>query len=434
METDTEFKPTGRLSASSGYFDFGEDTLFGRCASGLPAGSPGESLANVGEPVVRGDSSVGLPFDAAEIVNNLRTEAYRAGPRSGRSLQADSAYNKLYNLLRPALPVAVRRELQRLYLGDWETLCFPHWPVDTTVENVFERLLILLMKSQGITRMPFIWFWPEGRSSCTAMTHDVETPAGRDFCHELMDLDDRWGIKSSFQVIPEGRYLVPEAFLEGIRERGFEINIHDLNHDGLLYSSREEFLRRAEKINAYATIFASQGFRSGTLHRNTAWYGALDFVYDMSIPNVAHLDPQRGGCCTVFPYFIGDILELPVTTTQDYSLFHILNDGSIDLWKKQISLILRKHGLISFITHPDYLVERGPRGVYAELLAHLAELRAREETWIAPPGEVAAWWKLRSQMMLTKSGNSWRIEGKSRERARLAYASLDGDALRYEVH
>jgi hypothetical protein len=28
--------------------------------------------------------------------------------------------------------------------------------------------------------------------------------------------------------------------------------------------------------------------------------------------------------CTAFPYFIGDILELPLTDMQDYSLFCIL--------------------------------------------------------------------------------------------------------------
>ena len=53
----------------------------------------------------------------------------------------------------------------------------------------------------------------------------------------------------------------------------------------------------------------------------------------MSVPNVAHLEPQRGGCCTVMPYFVGDVLELPLTTIQDYSLFHILGDYSTTLWK-----------------------------------------------------------------------------------------------------
>ncbi len=59
----------------------------------------------------------------------------------------------------------------------------------------------------------------------------------------------------------------------------------------------------------------------------------------MSVPNVAHLDPQRGGCCTVMPYFIGDILEIPVTTIQDYTLFNILNDFSTRIWKEQTAII-----------------------------------------------------------------------------------------------
>ncbi|HVB59215.1 MAG TPA: hypothetical protein VNE63_22650, partial [Candidatus Acidoferrales bacterium] len=88
------------------------------------------------------------------------------------------------------------------------------------------------------------------------------------------------------------------------------------------------------------------------------WYDAFEFSYDMSVPNVAHLEPQRGGCCTVMPYFVGKILELPLTTIQDYSLFHILGDYSIDLWKQQIDLIMQRNGPVSFITHPDYLREK----------------------------------------------------------------------------
>jgi len=84
------------------------------------------------------------------------------------------------------------------------------------------------------------------------MTHDVETVAGRDFCTSLMDIDDRYGIKSSFQIVPEARYAVTPEFLDEIRERGFEICVQDLNHDGRLFDHRREFLRRAETINEYA--------------------------------------------------------------------------------------------------------------------------------------------------------------------------------------
>jgi hypothetical protein len=37
------------------------------------------------------------------------------------------------------------------------------------------------------------------------MTHDLETERGKAFCTELMDIDDSFGIKASFQVVPGGR-------------------------------------------------------------------------------------------------------------------------------------------------------------------------------------------------------------------------------------
>jgi len=83
-------------------------------------------------------------------------------------------------------------------------------------------------------------------------------------------------------------------------------------------------MKRVARINAYGKEFGATGFRAGVLYRNQRWFDALDFEYDSSVPNVAHLDPQRGGCCTVMPYFVGKMLELPVTMTQDYTLFHIL--------------------------------------------------------------------------------------------------------------
>src|SRR4030095_13902574 len=105
--------------------------------------------------------------------------------------------------------------------------------------------------------------------------------------------------------------------------------------------------------------FECGGFRSGAMYREQRWYEAFGFAYDMSVPNVAHLEPQRGGCCTVMPYFVGDILELPLTTLQDYSLFHILDDYSLTLWQRQIASIREQHGLITFLAHPDYLVDPG---------------------------------------------------------------------------
>jgi hypothetical protein len=143
----------------------------------------------------------------------------------------------------------------------------------------------------------------------------------------------------------------------------------------------------------------------------------------MSVPNVAHLDPQRGGCCTVMPYFIGDLLEIPVTDIQDYSLFNILNDYSIDIWKRQTALILSRHGLMSFIIHPDYIIEARARATFEALLDHLANLRDKQNVWTALPREINQWWRQRAKMKLVPTGSTWKIEGEGSEKARIAWAA-----------
>lgn len=151
----------------------------------------------------------------------------------------------------------------------------------------------------------------------------------------------------------------------------------------------------------------------------------------MSVPNVGHLDPQRGGCCTTKPYFIGKILEIPVVATQDYTLFHILRQYSMELWEHQIQLILQQNGLISFIVHPDYLLEERAREVYTSLLARLSQLREQSKVWIPLPRDLNDWWRSRSEMHLSRESGQWQIQGPESHRARVAFARLEGNRVVY---
>jgi hypothetical protein len=425
------FAQTGTLSESTGYFQFGKETIcYGSYVGREPAAHvPGEQFNALCDIEFK-NGTVYLPFDPSEVINNLRFETYAADWREKFPM---SSLAPMYYFLRPLLPVHIRKHLQEFHFRGWSNLKFPRWPVDCSVDNLLAQLLSLSLKASGMNRMPFIWFWPQGATSCAIMTHDVETQLGCNFCETLMDTDDSFGIKSSFQVIPEQRYSVTAEFLGRIRDRGFEIVVHDLNHDGHLYRNRKQFLDRAAKINSYAAAYGAEGFRAASLYRKQLWYDALNFSYDMSIPNVAHLDPQRGGCCTVMPYFIGKILELPVTTTQDYTLFNILKDHSIELWKQQMEIIMEKHGLISFIVHPDYIVEPQQRRVYEALLAYLCCVQEENGVWTATPGDVSRWWRQRAEMRLLHGPDGWRIEGRGSERACVAFAVLDGNQLKYEI-
>ncbi len=421
-----------QLSPHSGYFSFGSGNVcYGRL-SGTRNGTQVGTVPDVAGKVTAERGTVTLPFEMQEVVENLQREQYPSSARKDSSL-TQSILSAAYYGIRPLMPVSVRKHLQRLRLRGWDRIAFPKWPVDRTVNELFETVMMYSLRANGAKRIPFIWFWPEGAPSAAIMTHDVETTEGRDFCDTMMDIDDAFGIKSSFQIVPEKRYEVPQDYLDSITKRGFEVAVQDLNHDGRLYKNREQFLERVAKINSYRRQWGAEGFRAGILYRREEWFGDLDFSYDMSVPNVAHLDPQRGGCCTVMPYFIDNLLELPVTTIQDYSLFHILQDYRIEIWKTQIELIMQKHGLLSFIVHPDYVITAPERKVYEELLSYLSGLRKDKGIWIATPSNVNRWWRERAKMKIVEDNEGVRIEGKGSERARIAYASEQDGRLEITV-
>lgn len=423
--------PSGEI----GFFRFGAETIcYGRCKSGVVPVLDGSKLPDASKDLRVNGSEVQLPFNISDVIENIRSERYMASTALKKKRWINSpVIRQAYYLLRRGLPAPLRRRLQRSYFSDWRTLPFPKWPVDFTVDTLHEEYLRLLMEANGLRQVPFIWFWPEGAPNCLFLTHDVETHAGLDFTPAVMDLDAAYGFRASFQAVPEKRYEIPGDYVQQIRERGFEFNVHDLNHDGRLFDERQEFLRRAKKINEYARKYNSRGFRTGAMYRNTCWYDAFEFSYDMSVPNIAHLEPQRGGCCTVMPYFIGNIVELPLTMAQDYSVLYMLKMTSIDLWKQQISLIRNRNGLMSIIAHPDYLIDGKNRAVYESLLAYLQEIVAREKIWAALPGDVDRWWRARSQMQLIRKEDKWEVQGPESHRARVAYATLANGRIVYEV-
>jgi hypothetical protein len=426
----SRFGLTGEIPAQQLYFEIGEGVWgFGR--NRASSGPRGHEILNDGPSGSdqNGRQICRLAFDPREIADNLRLERYPVPQGNGGN--PSGLVRSAYYTLRPLLPVPVRKYAQRRVLRGRQSISRPSWPLDRSVDRMFEHLLELVLSTQRLESIPFIWFWPKARPCCILMTHDVETDAGLRSCDRLMDLDDSFAVKSSFQIVPGGRYRVDQSTIEIIRSRGFEVNIHDWNHDGRLFHNHRVFQERAVKINEYAARWQARGFRSAVLYRKPEWFSALHFSYDMSIPSVGHLDPQPGGCCTVLPWFIGDMLEIPVTMVQDYSLFHILNDYSINLWKRQLAGIMDGNGLASFIVHPDYIDTPRANKVYTHLLEHLRQVSSDSGAWVALPHEVDRWWRKRSGMRLVQHGKGWKIEGEGSDEACVAYAQMESGRLEY---
>jgi hypothetical protein len=429
--------PDGTSNLTAGPGDRGQQGFF--LYKGIPCfGTPGtmEAAPDIGSaPEIAGEGAasglpVRLPFDPGEVMANLRYERYID---NDLAREKGSLIRNVYYVLRRLLPVAVRKHLQRYRLRDWTGIHHPSWPVDASIDDLCTVILKDLLEASGEQRWPFIWFWPDGLNGCLMITHDVESAKGRDFCGALRDIDLSYGFVSSFELIPEKRYEISTGFLETIRSSGFEICLHGLCHDGHLFREKEEFLRRAKRIGQYARDWGAVGFRSPVMYRNPDWLSALEIDYDMSWPSAGHLDPQRGGCCTVMPYFIGDIIELPLTMTQDYSLFHILRRHDMALWREQMKQVLSHNGLVSCIVHPDYVTETRELSAYKDLLDLFRRTQVDCRLWAALPREIARWWRERQAMRLVKDGKLWKIKGTGCERARIAWAEADGRKLRYTI-
>ena len=170
-----QFRRKAPVSSMCGYFQFGRTaTCYGSYSGRQPAKASTEIFHDALPETVVKDGNVYLPFDPAEVDNNLRCERYTADWINGnfRSLLA-----KAYYFVRPVLSVGVRRHLQRLHLRGWDKLPFLHWPVDCSADDLLGQLLLLALRSNRMERMPFIWFWPEGASSAAIMTDDVVSKA-----------------------------------------------------------------------------------------------------------------------------------------------------------------------------------------------------------------------------------------------------------------
>ncbi|MCK5607641.1 hypothetical protein KAR91_37500, partial [Candidatus Pacearchaeota archaeon] len=121
--------------------------------------------------------------------------------------------------------------------------------------------------------------WPHKKRFALILTHDVDTVRGQKKCRDLIDLEKTLGFRSSFNFVPE-RYDVDPGLRQSLTEKGFEVGVHGLNHDGKLYKSRQIFQERAVKINSYLKEWGAVGFRSPAMHHNLEWIHDLDIEYD----------------------------------------------------------------------------------------------------------------------------------------------------------
>ena len=221
-----------------------------------------------------------------------------------------------------------------------------------------------------------------------------------------MDLEEKLGVRSCFNIVPE-RYPVSTLLLKEIKQRGFNLGVHGLNHDGKLFLSYNSFRNNAVRVNAYLHEWNVHGFSSPSMISRLEWMYHLDIDYSTSSFDTDPFEPQPTPVNTIFPFIVANnyssksFVELPYTLPQDFTLFIILQEKSINIWKKKLDWIVSHGGMALFNTHPDYMNfqncstchnEEYPVHYYSDFIEYIQKTY-RDQFWNALPEEIAAYVK-----------------------------------------
>ena len=305
-------------------------------------------------------------------------------------MNADQLQNRLFYTLKPMIPRRLQLFLRR-WIAQRKRRKYAHiWPIDP---------------NSGLP--PKAWpGWPDGKRFALVLSHDVDTLKGYHQVLKLADLEEEMGFRSQFNFVPERYANVDIDLLDKLKKRGFGIGVHGLKHDGKLFSCREIFNESAPRINTYLEEWGVRSFTAPSMIRNHEWMHELNMDFCVSTFDTDPFEPQSDGAGTIFPYWVQGrlpgqgFLELPYTLVQDFTLFVILGEASIDIWKQKVDWIAGQGGMALLNSHPDYMnFRKSPCGLeeydvvlYRDFLNHIRS-RYENEYWHALPSQISLFWK-----------------------------------------
>ncbi len=311
-------------------------------------------------------------------------------------LSIQEKIQKFYYLIKPLLPRKLQILLRRYVVKRLRERHVNVWPVNNS-----------------FCVAPSGWRgWPDKKQFALILTHDVEGIRGYKKIEKLVAIEKEFGFRSSFNFVPK-RYTVTPELQTYLTDNGFEIGIHGLYHDGKLYNSEKIFRERAAKINKYLKDWDAVGFRAPSMHHNLEWNCYLNIEYDLSTFDTDPFEPQSDGLGTIFPQIYKDCkikqlcqldckgyVEIPYTLPQDFTVFILLQEKNIDIWKQKVGWLAEKGGMVLVNTHPDYMnfgdepmkVDEYPSDYYAQFLAYIKSTH-ENRYWHVLPKEISRYWK-----------------------------------------
>ncbi len=297
--------------------------------------------------------------------------------------------NLLFYHLKPFIPrrlqIALRRILARRKLLQYTDV----WPID-----------------YRSAKKPDTWLgWPHEKRFAVILTHDVESTLGVEKCLALAEVEKKHGFRSSFNFVIQD-YHTPSKVRHELVEKGFEVGVHGLTHDGKFFLNQNEFFDKYHIINQHLSDWNAVGYRTPAMLGNLKWLHLLDIEYDLSTFDTDPFEPNPIGVQSIFPFYEesnehgSGFLELPYTLAQDFTLFVIMQEQTIDIWKKKIDWIAEQGGMVLVNVHPDYInftekecgLQEYPLKIYQDLLEYM-NVQYEGQFWNVPAKEMTEFWK-----------------------------------------
>jgi hypothetical protein len=296
---------------------------------------------------------------------------------------------KIFYLIKPLIPRNIQVSIRRYIIKRQRRKFKDIWPIDKRAKSRPEGW-------QG---------WPDQKKFAVVLTHDVENKEGQSRCKDVVALEERYGFRSSFNFVPE-RYQDSPQLRQYLMSNGFEVGVHGLNHDGKLFKTEKIFKARASRINQYLKDWNAVGFRAPAMHHNLEWIHKLNIEYDASTFDTDPFEPQPDGVTSIFPFWVpshtngSGFVELPYTLVQDFTLFILMNEKNIKIWKQKLDWIALHGGMVLVNVHPDYMnfgdtkikPEEFPARYYEELLNYVNSEYAGQY-WNGLAKDVARYYK-----------------------------------------
>lgn len=334
-------------------------------------------------------------FDS--IIENLVYEKYYR--------QKQPLHTKLpFNYTK--VPVRLRNFLFSFLLKLQTDTKWPEWPVEKSVELI-RYLYIKSMSIKLDKKVPYISFWPYGKNFAITVTHDCDTETSFRNMDKIRDIEKKYEIKSCWNML-SNKYKIDKKKLRELKNEGCEIGLHGYSHDNKTpFLSKDRIIGRIKSASELMQEFDIGGYRAESLLRNKEFLELLSsyFEYDSSTCDTDVMSPVgvRSGNCTVFPFFIKKMVEIPITLAQDYRLIRLNKTKSqmFEIWKNKIDFLRQVNGAVVLLTHPDSHIFGDDKylDIYEKLLKYLTSF---DDSWNTLPCEISKWWNERDKAFIKK--------------------------------